>query len=138
MRKNKLLTALYALSIVCLLSSCAFTGRDVNLVDAKIAAAIDEKLMPVGITDAFPKGTSKVSCWIKWRDAKINTPLLAKWHYVTDDVHILDYTFYIPKKEGTGSVSLTMPAEKKFPSGRYKLDLVTGNRVIRSLIFRVE
>ena len=138
MRKNRSLTVLYALSIIFSLSSCAFIGCDVNLVDAKIAAAIDEKLMPVGVTDIFPKGTSRVSCWIKWRNAKINTPLLAKWHYVTDDVHILDYTFYVPKREGTGSVSLTMPAEKKFPSGRYKLDLVIGNRVIRSLQFRVE
>jgi hypothetical protein len=135
---NRLLMALYALLVVCSLSSCAFIGSDINLVDAKTATAIDEKLMPVGITDVFPKSTSRVSCWIKWRNAKINTPLLAKWHYITDDVHILDYTFYIPKKEGTGSVSLTMPAEKKFPSGRYRLDLVVGNRVVRSLQFRVE
>jgi hypothetical protein len=110
----------------------------VNVVDAKTATAINEKLMPVGVTDVFPKGTSKVSCWIKWRDAKINAPLLAKWHYLTDDVHILDYTFYIPKIEGTGSVSLTMPAQKTFPPGKYKLDLVTGNHVIKSLTFRVE
>ena len=138
MKHKKLWIVLSVLFILPLLSSCAFKGRGINLVDAKIVTAVDEKLMPVRVTDVFPKGTSRVACWIKWRDAKINSPLLAKWHYLTDDIHILDYIFYIPKREGTGSVALTMPAGKELPSGQYKLDLVMSNRVIRSLVFRVE
>lgn len=120
------------------LSACSLAGRGMKLLDAKITATVDDKLMPVGITDVFPKGTSKVSCWIKWKDARINTPLLAKWHYVTDDIHILSYNLSIPKKEGMGSIALTMPAGRELPPGRYKVDLITGKHIIRTLPFRIE
>jgi len=104
----------------------------------EIVNAVDENLMPVKIMDVFPKGTSKVSCWIQWRDAKINTQILAKWHYVTDDIPILDYVFTIPKKEGMGSVTLTMPDGKNLPSGQYRVEIVLGKRVLKSLAFRIE
>ena len=126
------------LLITLTLSACAMEGGKIHLVDAKMANAVDENLMPVKIMDVFPKSTSKVSCWIKWEDAKINTQVLASWHYLTDDIHILDYTLNIPKKEGTGSVTLAMPDGKNLPSGSYKIDLILGKRVLRSLEFKVE
>jgi len=123
----------------CLLSACSIEqwGK-INLTDAQIVTAVDEKLMPVQIRDIFPRGTSKVSCWMQWRNAKINTQLVAKWHYVTDDIRILDYNFTIPKKDGTGSVNLSMPSDKPLPSGQYRLDIVLGRRVLKSLTFRIE
>ena len=121
-----------------LLSACSFGTPDIRLIDAKTATAVDENLAPVKITDVFPKGTSKVSCWIKWRDAKINTQILASWHYLTDDIHILDYSFNIPKREGSGSIALAMPNGKNLPSGSYKVNLSCGSRKLKSLKFIIE
>jgi len=112
--------------------------KNITLADAKIATAVDENLMPVKVTDAFPAGTDKISCWIKWRNAKINTQIVAGWHYVTDDIHILDYSFIIPKKEGMGSIVLSMPNGKKLPSGQYRVSLKAGNRVLKTLYFKIE
>ena len=138
MWNGKIRLSLAAIFIFSALSACAFRAQDIILTDAKMATAVDENLMPIKITDLFPKETAKVSCWIKWRDSKINAQLLAKWHYVTDDTHILDYLFTIPKKEGMGSVTLSMPEGKKLPPGLYKVDLVSGNRVLKSLTYKIE
>lgn len=112
--------------------------RGIVIADAKIVNAVDENLMPVKIMDIFPKATSKISCWIKWQNAKINTQILAKWHYVTDDIPILDYVFNIPKKDGMGSVTLSMPSGKNLPSGLYRINLVSGKHILKSLTFKVE
>ena len=121
------------------LTSCSlFVPEKIALTDAKIVTAVDEKLMPVKVTETFPRGTQKVSCWFAWKNAKINTQLVARWHYTTDDIHILDYDFNIPKKEGTGSVMLSMPDDKILPSGQYRIDLVLGKKVLKRLAFRIE
>ena len=126
-------------AIIFTLSACAFiTGGNINITDAKIVTAVDENLMPVRITDDFPKGTSKVVCWFQWKDARINLQILAKWRYITDDIHILDYPFYIPKSAGSGSVALSGPEGKPLPAGQYKVDLVVGRHALRSLTFKIE
>ena len=113
------------------------TGGSMQLLDAKIAFDVDENFMPVMATDEFPTGTAKVSCWFSWRNTKIGTKLVAKWHYLTDDIHILDYEFEIPRKEGSGSVYLAMPEEKVLPSGEYQVKLISGWRTLKTLTFRV-
>jgi hypothetical protein len=138
MRFKRFLRILPAIALISALSACSLIYHDIHLTDASIATAVDENLMPVKITDTFPSGTSKVSCWIKWRDAKINTMINARWHYLTDDIHILDYPFSIPKKEGSGGLALSMPDGKNLPKGSYKVDLLAGDRLLRSLKFTVE
>jgi len=120
------------------LPACSLFEGNIGIVDAKIATAVDERLMPVKVTDIFPKGAATVSCWIQWKNASVNTEIVAQWHYVTDDIPILDYTLIIPKKEGTGSVMLTMPNGKELPSGDYRLELFSGKRLLKSLTFKVE
>ncbi|MFH1692205.1 MAG: hypothetical protein ABIC68_06570 [Candidatus Omnitrophota bacterium] len=126
------------LFIFLLSSCCFFQSQKICITDAKIAAGVDEKLMPVNITDVFPKDTSKVSCWFQWKKAKIGTPIVAKWHYVTDDIHVFDYTFKIPRKEGKGSIALAMPENKMLPPGEYKIDLTVDDHILKSLHFRIE
>jgi len=138
MSRNGIIILSILLMTMFVIYGCDIGTRSIHLVDAKIATAVDENLMPVKVTDNFPKGTTKVSCWIKWKDTKINTELVASWHYITDDIHVLDYSFIIPKKEGTGSIILTMPYGKNLPSGEYKVDLILGKRVLKSLVFRIE
>ena len=126
-------------AIIISLSACSFfVSSDIHLVDVKTATAVDEKLMPVKITDVFPKDSSKVICWFQWNDAKVNTQVTAKWHYVTDDVHILDYPFHIPKKTGMGSVALSAPEGRPLPSGDYKVQLFEGKHLLRSAGFKIE
>ena len=108
------------------------------LVDAKIATGIDDKFMPTDTTDKLPAGTSKVYCWFQWRNAPKDTKIVAHWHYVSEDVSILDYTFIIPKKNGVGSVSLEMPQGKTLPIGTYRVDLLSQNKKLKSVAFRVK
>ena len=126
-------------ALILSLSACSFfTASDIHIVDAKIVTAVNEKLMPVQITNTFPKGTSKVVCWFQWKDAKVHTQIMSKWHYVTNDIHILDYPFYIPEKMGTGSVELSSPKGKTLPVGNYQVQLLAGNHALKSLAFKIE
>jgi len=137
MRTSGRLVALVFFSLF-LLTSCGLqqTGR-FRLIDAKIATAVDENLAPLQVSDNFPKSQSSLSCWIKWQDAETNTQLLTKWHYVTDDVHISDHIFVIPKKDGVGSVEISMPEGKTFPQGQYRVDIVLGKRILKRLTFSI-
>jgi hypothetical protein len=138
MSKSNIIILSILLISMLVVPGCGIGANSIHLIDAKIATAVDENLMPLKVTDSFPKGTAKVSCWIKWADTKINTELVASWHYITDDIHVLDYSFIIPKKEGTGSIVLSMPNGKNLPSGKYKLDLMLGKHVLKSLRFGIE
>jgi hypothetical protein len=120
------------------LSACGLAGRDITITDAKTVTGVNEDLTPVQILDSFPAGTAKISCWMKWRDAKINAEITTKWHYITDDIHIADQTLVIPKKDGMGSVELAMPEGKPLPPGSYKVDVVYGTRLLKALRFKVE
>ncbi|MFA6320379.1 MAG: hypothetical protein WCY36_00790 [Candidatus Omnitrophota bacterium] len=127
------------ITLIFTLSACSLPGtRYIQITDAKIVTAVDEKLMPVQVTDKFPKDTSRVVCWFQWKKATVNTKLVAKWHYVTDDIHILDYAFTIPKKSGAGSVTLSAPEGKTLPVGQYKVELTAENYPIKSLTFTIE
>lgn len=122
-----------------LLSSCCFwQSKQICITDAKIASGVDDKLMPVNVSDTFPRQTYRVSCWFQWKNAKVDTLIMAHWHYTTDDINVFDYTFKIPRKEGRGSVALTMPEGKTLPPGEYEIVLEVGNRILKSLRFTVE
>lgn len=110
----------------------------IQIVDIKSAAGVDQDLKPVTVLETFPKDTSKIFCWFKWRNAKVNTLLMAKWHYITDDIPILSSPVVIPRKEGMGSVSLQMPEGKMLPVGTYKVDLLWNDRPLKSLSFKIE
>ena len=103
-----------------------------------MATGVNEKLMPVKVTDVFPEGTRMVFCWFEWENAEVNTPIIAKWYFVTDDIHVIDYTFKIPRKKGAGSVSLSMPEDKLLPSGSYRVDLTVDGHRLESRTFKVE
>jgi len=136
---NKMKFLVLSLTIPFILSACFLQpSAKMSITVAKIVTAVDEKLMPINVTDVFPAGTPKIFCWFQWRNAEVNTTITAKWYFVTDNVHILDYTFTIPRKEGFGSVSLAMPEGKNLPSGSYRVDLMSGKRLLKSLTFKVE
>jgi hypothetical protein len=121
-----------------MLSGCGVISKtEITLTSMKMAKSVDEQLMPVDVVNIFPSGTAKVYCWFSWKNAKKNITLAARWTFVTDDIDILDSSFTIPRKAGTGSVSISMPESKTLPSGEYRVDLMLGKRILRSLAFSV-
>ena len=110
----------------------------VEITDAKMSTEFDNQLMPLQVTDVFPRGTARVFCWFSWDNTLPNTPMKAEWYYALDDVHILTYDFKIPRKKGSGGISLIMPSGKVFPVGEYRVDLVAKDRTLRSLTFSVK
>jgi hypothetical protein len=133
---KKIKTILVCLFIALAVVSCA--RQALTFVDAKIATNIDEKLMPVQIASTFPSGTKQVFCWFKWENATVGTKVTARWHFVTDNIHILNYEFTIPRKEGSGGVSISMPEGKQLPEGTYRVDLMAGTTKLKTLTFKVE
>ena len=126
------------LAVFIQLTSCAKREQgNIHVISAKMAKGINEKYMPVDTTNIFPEGTIKVYCWFSWRDAEKNMEILAKWHYLTDDIPIVEYAFAIPRREGVGSVSLSMPEGKVLPPGLYRVELKFGNRALKSLTFKI-
>jgi hypothetical protein len=133
--KNILVTAFFILFTALALSACQMSP--VSITNAKMANGIDKKFMPIQVMDFFPAGTTQVYCWFEWKNAQVGTKIIARWDFVTDNIHILNYAFTIPKNQGSGSVSLAMPAGKKLAEGVYKIELITGKYVLKSLTFKV-
>ena len=109
-----------------------------RIVNSSMASGVTDKFTPVNVTDVFPEKTRTVFCWFEWKNAKVGMEIVAKWEYLTDEIHILDYAFKIPRKKGSGSVSLTMPEGKTLPSGDYEVSLNQSNRLCKRLQFKVE
>ncbi|MDD5496392.1 MAG: hypothetical protein PHP46_04760 [Candidatus Omnitrophica bacterium] len=138
----KIMNILMLLLLVVSFSSCSnvdfsMPGSSIRIEDAKIASDIDKNFMPVKVMDMFTYGTSKVSCWFSWKDSPKDVVIVAKWRYVTDDIPIREYSFKIPRKDGTGGVSLAMPEGKALPPGLYRVELEINKKLVKSLGFRV-
>jgi len=113
--------------------------KGIVIQEAKIVTGVDKELAPLKVTNLFPKNTTKVCAWISWANAKINTQLLVKWYYVTDDTPIYDYSLNIPKREGIANVTLAMPEGKTLPSGLYKVRILLGKKQLtKPLTFEVQ
>ena len=113
--------------------------RDIVIQEAKIVTGVDKDMLPIKTTNFFPRNTSKVSAWINWKNAKINTQLLVKWYYVTDDLPIYDYSLNIPKREGVANVVLSLPEGKALPSGLYKVTVLLGKKQLaKPLTFEIQ
>jgi hypothetical protein len=140
MRYRKTIIILVILVILALLWILNLNRQEgIIIQEAKMVTGVDKEMAPLKVTNFFPKNTSKVSAWISWRNAKINTQLLVKWYYVTDDVPIYDYNLNIPKRDGIANVVLSMPEGKNLPSGLYKVYIFAGKkRPIKTLSFEIE
>jgi len=113
--------------------------RDIIIQEAKIVTGVDKEMSPLKVTNFFPKNTSKVSARISWKNAKINTQILVKWYYITDDVPIYDYSLNIPKREGIANVVLSLPEGKILPSGLYKVTILLGKKQLtKPLTFEIQ
>jgi hypothetical protein len=114
-------------------------NKGIVIQEAKIATGVDKDMAPIKVTNFFPKNTSKVSAWISWKNAKINTQILVKWYYITDDTPIYDYNLNIPKRDGIANVVLAMPEGKTLPSGLYKVTILSGKKQLtKPLTFEVQ
>jgi len=140
MRYKKIITILVVFIIFALLGILNLNKPgDIVIQEAKMVTGVDKEMRPLKVTNFFPKNTAKVSAWISWRNAKINTQILVKWYYITDDVPIYDYNLNIPKRSGIANVVLSMPEGKNLPSGLYKVYIFSkGKRPSKTLSFEIE
>lgn len=140
MRRKKTKIILLVSSLLLILCAYNFnTRKDIIIQEAKIVTGVDKQMLPIKVTSFFPKNTSKVCSWISWRNARINTQILIKWYYVTDDTPIYDYALNIPKREGVANIVLSIPEGKSLPSGLYKVDILSGKkRLTKPLTFEIE
>ena len=121
------------------ISGCQiFSSEKFKVTEIKMAPAISENLTPIKPANLFSIGTSRVFCWFKWENAEINSKIIAKWHYTSENINILDYAFSIPRRDGAGSLLLSMPEGKTLPSGSYRIDLVVNNHILKSCEFKIE
>ena len=138
--KKSLILAL----IILLMASFAASGCQIlyfgklRIIEIKMAPGISENLMPIKPTDSFPSGTSRVFCWFKWVNAEVNSQIVAKWHYTSENINILNYSLTIPRRDGSGSVLLSMPEGKTLPAGSYRIDLTRNNHILKSCEFNIE
>jgi hypothetical protein len=113
--------------------------KDIIIQEAKVVTGVDKNIMPLKVTNFFPKNTSKVCVWISWHSAKINTQILVKWYYLTDDIPIYNYVLTISKRQGVANVELSIPEGKSLPSGSYKADIFSGKKhLTKTLTFEIE
>lgn len=119
-------------------SAIAEANPGIEMTDIKMAIGLDDKLMPVQVTDIFPRDTRRIFCWFSWDNATPKMEMKAEWNYAVDDIRILTYDFRIPRKKGSGAISLIMPTGKVFPVGSYRIDLKVKNHTLKSLTFKVK
>jgi hypothetical protein len=119
-------------------SQVASISKPLIITDAKMTPALDEQLMPTHVTDVFPRDTKLVYCWFSWENATPKMVIKASWNYTIDDLRILLYEFRIPRRSGSGGISLTMPNGKVFPVGAYRVDFIAGGKILKSVAFKVK
>ena len=124
--------------LLILASALAFAADgDIQITDIKMARGIDEKYRPLDASKNFSADAAKVYCWFEWTNAQSQSPITAKWTYVTESIPILDYPFSIPRKQGAGGVALAMPEGKTFPPGQYEVQLLQDKKVLKSIKFEI-
>ncbi len=135
-RMNKISHILVKYSApACLLALCLMTfsanGPDalaaeskIKLTEIRTAVGISDKYEPVGPTEVFALGTTKIYCWFKWENAAAAEPLQARWTYLTKKIKIFEYPVAIPKPEGAGGIAMAMPKGRSLPPGKYRVDLL--------------
>ena len=112
--------------------------EDIRITDAKMATGLDDQFMPIQAASVFPRDTKQVFCWFSWENAIPKMEMKADWNYEIDDVDILTTNFKIPRRKGSGGISLTMPSGKVLPVGSYRVDIIAKNKILKSLTFKVK
>ena len=131
-----------ALSLVLLSFACRAHAADVKtplrITDIKMAYGVDREFKAERPAQDFPFGTPKVYCWFEWKEAETGSQIVVKWTYLNEKVSVLNYTFPIPRREGSGGVALAMPEGKPLPTGEYEVRLESDKGTpLKSLKFKV-
>ena len=129
-----------------ILSSLAFalphaesgSGEPFEITEAVMCADFNkESRKPIAVTSEFPKGTKVVHSWFSWKNAAPGLKFIARWHFVSGNIHILDLPVTLTRHMDHGIVSLEMPKGKTFPAGSYRLDFEYEGRTVKTISFTV-
>lgn len=86
----------------------------------------------------FKSDTARIYCSFSWAGAGAGDTLNARWHYLDENIHILNFPIPLEQASGSGATSLSMPAGKKFPSGYYRVELSCKSKPVGSAVFLIE
>lgn len=131
------LSLLAAWTLVLAAPSIGLAESKMKIIDMKTAEGIDEAYMPLNAARTFPAGTSKVFCWFQWENGDTGSQVALHWHYISEKVAILEYPVPVPRREGSGGVSLSMPEGETLPAGTYEVSVRQGGKVLKSERFQI-
>jgi len=127
-------------SLICLFFfiGCSLLNSKVHISDIKTTTGINKDFSPTEITSIFPYRSTKIYCWFKWQDSEVGTPITARWTYETDKIEVLNHTFKIPRRNGMGSIALSLPKSNPLPSGTYQVSLLHEKQILRRTSFQIK
>ena len=111
-----------------------------EITDIKFCQNVDKNRNPIDMTSKFPAGTQVIYAWFSWKNAPRSQKIIAGWHYVSEDIHILDTPITLTRRSDQGVLSLRMPKDKSLPEGSYRLDISIDEKtkkVLKSASFTV-
>ena len=108
-----------------------------EISEVKFCRNVDKNRNPGDVTSKFPQGTQTIYAWFSWKNAPRSQKITAGWHYVSEDIHILDTPITLTRRTDQGVLSLKMPKDKSLPEGSYRLDIAADGKVLKSASFTV-
>ncbi|MBI4394932.1 MAG: hypothetical protein HY583_01930 [Candidatus Omnitrophica bacterium] len=108
-----------------------------EITNVKICLKVDRNRNPIHVTNKLPGGTQNVYAWFSWKNAPKSQTITARWHYVSEDIHILDSPVTLTRHSDQGVLILRMPEDKPLPSGMYRMDIEADGKVLNSTSFTV-
>ena len=113
----------------------AVTGRIANIVTARDV----RQGQAIGLTDQFTQEESPIYVWFRVSGFATGTTLLSRWTYLDGLEARVVGTAEAAVTVGTdhGAFSLERAAGNRWPSGDYRVEILTGGTVVGSALFAV-
>lgn len=136
--KKIILIGLLILGIL-LISGCKISFTTATITDAKSCTSVDEDNNPVGITPTFTPESPEINVWFSWAHTPKDTEAKAVWVYETGNLTIIERSLVLETINGQGHFSLTRPTtEDGWPAGDYRADIYLGDKLAKSVSFKVQ
>jgi len=143
--KRYLLARMAILSIVALGAACQHTTAPtpvessiaslpkLAILDAVMARQVDGDYAPIDVTDQFAPDEA-FYCTIQVADVQPDTILVARWRFGDELIHESVFTVNEP---GSGYVAFELTSERPWPEGNYRVEISSGEVLLRLVQFRV-
>jgi hypothetical protein len=104
-----------------------------TILDAVMSRRVDGNYVPTDVTARFSP-TDTFYCAVQVADVAPDTPITARWHFGDT---IIGETTYTTEDQGTGYVAFELTNQRPWPSGGYRVEIVSDGIVVTSVSFQV-